>query len=242
MSSQPPPIPLKYKVAASPDPPAPKRVFVAPPRKSGPSFWETLFRVVIVFVILLSLGMAYWSFFHRLLPLQQQARAIVSTVSKLSSDLDALERRWTPGQAEEIRARYREVYAQLFANQAQLEEWLGQLQSQAAPLKLDVSVGFGESVPQHGFDANLAIVPASISLEVRPAPDDASGKSPYDRVLAFGETLASHGKRADLAEITVVGGPDSISRTLLVFNLWAGDLGAEATMASTNTTNKQEAK
>ena len=47
-------------------------------------------------------------------------------------------------------------------------------------------------------------------------------------MLSFAQRLAAHGKRADLAELTVTGGVGSINRALLVFNLWAGDVGADA--------------
>jgi hypothetical protein len=46
--------------------------------------------------------------------------------------------------------------------------------------------------------------------------------------LEFGQHLAEHGKRADLAELTVTGGAGSVNRASLLFNLWAGDLGTEA--------------
>lgn len=234
MSAQPPPIPVKHRLAEPVPSATPKRVTVMPPKKSGPSHWEALFRVLIVLVILLSVGVAYWSFFHQFLPLQQQARAVVTNVSSRSAQLDALERRWTPEEVEDIRARYREVYQQLFADQAALEAWLAELQKHAAPLALEINVGFGAGVPREEFTTNLAVIPASISLEVKPADSNAQGKSPYERVLAFGQQLAAHGKRADLAELTVIGGVGSVNRALMVFNLWAGDLGTESPSTADN--------
>ena len=233
MSEKPPPIPLKYRMAGSAQPPTPARVSIPAPRRPQVSRREALFRIVIVLVILVSGAVAYWSFFHRFLPLQRQARSTVTKVSSLSAQVDQLERRWAPGQVEEIRTRYREVYRQLFADQRALEEWLGQLQTQAAALALDINVGFGAGLPQDMFPTNVAVIPASISLEVLPSPGEASGKTPYERVLLFGQQLAAHGKRADLAELTVTGGAGSISRALMVFNLWAGDLGTETAAPTT---------
>ena len=77
---------------------------------------------------------------------------------------------------------------------------------------------------------------------MRPAPGDARGKSPYERVLAFGQQLAAHGKRADLAELNVAGGADSISRAVLVLNLWSGDLGAEAALPTGVTNSNHDAQ
>jgi hypothetical protein len=236
MSTTQPPTPtLKYRKSG----PATAAAVATPPkiestprvaRKAGVRAWEALFRAGIVVVIVVSLAMAYWSFFHRLVPLQKQARTMVSTVSTMSASLDELERRWTLEQAREIRARYREVYSQLFAGPAEVQEWLGQVHDQAAPLNLDIRVGFGQSTPHEDFADNLATIPASISMEARPVKtgSDSDSISPYQRVMAFSQALASHGKRADLAEFTVTGGPGSVSRAVLTFSLWAGDLGADA--------------
>jgi hypothetical protein len=231
MSDKPPIIggPLKYKMAAPPSDPGASRTAAPPPVLPKPrvSHWQALFRVAIVIIILSSIGVGYWSFFHYLAPLQKQSQNIVGRSSSILSRIDEMERRWNPELTKEVRDTYREVYAQLFANQAELEQWLIQVHEQAAPLALQINVGFGPSAPQAGFTNSLAVIPATISLEVEPEPGDVKNKSPYDRVLAFGEALAVHGKRADLAELTVTGGVGSISRALLVFNLWAGDPGVE---------------
>ncbi len=242
MTGQPPSGPLKYKVSTAAEAPAPKRVHLPPPKKLRRSHRETLFRVVIILVIVVSVAVAYWSFFERLVPLQQQSRLMVTKVSKMSQQIDEAERRWTPEQIDEIRALYREVYRQLFADPAALEEWLRQIQSAAAAQALELNVRLGQSAPQAPFTNNLAVVTASIALEALPAPGTAAGKSPYERLLAFGQQLAAHGKRADLAELTVVGGASSISRAVLVLNLWAGDLGAEVALAAAATDANHDAK
>lgn len=237
MNPQPPPIPPKYRMARTEEAPTPRRVNLAPP-KPKVSHWEALFRIAIVLVILASLGIAYWSFFHRLLPLQKQTREITTRITTMSSSLDELERRWNPEQVEAIRAQYRQVYSQLFADQSALETWLARLHAQAAPLALNVKVTFGQSTTQPGYDANLAVIPASIALEILPVPGEAEGHSPYERLVRFTQQLAEEGKRADLAELSVTGGPGSVSRALLVFNLWAGDLGAEAAAPETAATTR----
>jgi len=238
MSDQPPPLPVKHRLAEPAPVVTPKRVTVMPPKPPRRSHWEAMFRLVIVSVIVISVGVAYWNFFHRLLPLQKQARSMITKVSDQSTTLDQWERSWTPEQVEAIRARYREVYQHLFADEAALAAWLTVLQTQATPLALDIDVTFGAGVPREEFSTNLAMIPASISLEVQPANGDARDKSPYERVLEFGQHLASHGKRADLAELTVTGGVGSVSKAYLLFNLWAGDLGVEAPTAAANTNTR----
>jgi hypothetical protein len=228
MSEQPPVITLKYKKAApAAQPAAPQRAPVLA-RKQSAKLGERLFRVAIVTIILVSMGLAYWSFFHRLMPLQTQARDMINTVTTTSASLDELERRWPPERAAEIRAQYREVYSRLFADQAQVQDWLGQLHALAAPLDLEIAIGFGQSTPNDDFPDNLAVIPASVSLEVLPAKPGAVEQSPYERLMAFSQALAAHGKRADLGEFTVIGGAGSVNRALLTFSLWAGDLGVDA--------------
>ena len=244
MTGQPPSGPPKYKVATSTEAPPPKRLHLPPPQpqKVRLTHWEALFRVVIVAVILVSAGVAYWSFFERLAPLQKESRSMLTRVSNMSAQLDQAERRWTTEQATEIRARYREVSTHLFADQAALKEWLFQIHADAKPLGLEISVGVGQGTPQGSFTNNLSVQPASMSLEVSPAAGEAEGKSPYERVLVFSQKLAAHGKRADLAEATVQGGVGSVKRASLVFNLWVGDLGADAALTTAANTNNQSAK
>jgi hypothetical protein len=233
MSGQPPPgPPPKYKVATPHEAPVPKSVQAPPPRKLRLSHRAALFRVVIVLVILISITVACWSFFLRLQPLQRESRLTLARVSKMTEQIDQAERRWPRGKVDDIRARYREVHAQLFADQDDLQQWLRQIHTEASPLALGLNVRLGESASQAAFTTNLAIIPAVMSLEVRPASGDEKEKSRYERVLAFARQLAAHGKRADLAELTVVGGTSSISRAVLVINLWTGDLGAEAEIAT----------
>ena len=231
MSMPPPPIPPKYRIArpeARPEESAATKPLSAAVSQPRLSHWEALFRLAMGLIILVSLGMAYWSFFHRLLPLQNQMRAMTSWISTMSSEIDRLESRWSREQVAEINAQYGRVYSQLFADQAALEGWLGKLQAQAGPLALDIKVALGQSSTNAGFDANLSVIPASISIEVRPEAGGAEGQSPYHRVLQFTQQLAAEGKRADLAELSVFGGVWSVSRAQMVFNLWAGDLGVEA--------------
>src|SRR5258708_23999129 len=68
---------------------------------------------------------------------------------------------------------------------------------------------------------NGAIVPASVTLEVRPAIGGT--QTPYQRMLRLGQQLAAEGKRADLAELDVNGGPLSLTHGVFGFNFWAGE-------------------
>lgn len=192
----------------------------AVPRKKI-SHWEALFRLLIFVLMGGSLTFAWWTYSHRLIPLQQQARQLSASLNRLSAEVDVLERKWPQLQRDQIRSDYQEVHNQLFADEAELGRWLVRLEEDAAPLALDINVGFGKSVARTAEQEKLAIIPASVTLEVRPAIGGT--QTPYQRMLRLGQQLAAEGKRADLAELDVNGGPLSITHGLLVFNLWAGE-------------------
>ena len=184
---------------------------------------ELLFRLVTLCVLLASLALGWWTFAKVFMPVQKQSRELGAKFTALSSDTDQLERKWGQAESDEIRRGYRGVFGQLFSDQSALEAWLANLEAQASPLGLGARIEFGSSAPAATNEQKLAIVSASIALEMRPAPGKA--ETPYQRLLRFTRQIAAEGKRADLAEMTVVGGATSIPRATLVFNLWAGEEG-----------------
>lgn len=197
----------------------PRAVVMTQLRK--PKRSEAVFRLIVVVVLVGSLALAWWAFAVRFLPLQKRARDLTTSVSRLSSEVDGLERRWTKEEAEEVRARYKELHAQLFADTAGLQAWLTRLEEMAAPLSLQATVEWGAATPQLTNDYKVAFIPANVSLDVRPVLN--ATESPYQRLLRLGQKLAGEGKRADLAEMTITGGPMSITKAQLVFNLWVGE-------------------
>ena len=185
------------------------------------SRWEALFRFVNVVLIAGSITFAWWVYTHRLVPLQKQSRQLSGSLRSLYAEVDVLERKWPKSKRDEIRQNYQEVRNELFADEAELGRWLVRLEEDSTPLALDIRVDFGKSTARTAEQERLAIVPASVTLEVRPAIGGT--QTPYQRMLKLTEQLAAEGKRADLAELDVNGGPLSITHGLLVFNLWAGE-------------------
>src|SRR5579859_4777440 len=196
--------------------PGQRTVSVAQPRKVNR--WEMVFRIAIVGALIISMGMAWWTLTRQLVPLQKQSRAMSGTFSHLSDEVDALQRKWSQEEVGQIRNRYKELRTQLFSDEAAMQAWLARLDEAAGPLVLDLKVDFGASTSQVTNDLKVAIIPARVSIEVHPMPGGT--ESPYQRLLRFGQQLGTEGKRADLAELSVFGGTTSITRALLVFNLW----------------------
>jgi hypothetical protein len=201
--------------------PRPGAQKAALPAKKKMTHWEALFRVLSVVLIVGSITFAWWVYSYRLVPLQQQSRQLNTALTQLSAEVETIQRKWPAVVREEIRTQYKEVHNKLFANEAELGRWLVRLQEDAGPLALDINVDWGKNIPRTAEQEKLAIVPASVTLEVRPAIG--GNQTPYQRMLRLGQQLAAEGKRADLAELDVNGGPLSITHGLLVFNLWAGE-------------------
>jgi hypothetical protein len=201
--------------------PRPGTQKAALPAKKKLTHWQALFRFISVVLIAGSIAFAWWIYNHRLVPLQQQSRQLSVALAQLTAEVETIARKWPAVERDQIRTDYKEVHNQLFADVHELSRWLGRLEDAADPLGLMINVDFGTSAARTAEQERLAIVPTSVKLEVRPAIG--GDQTPYQRMLRLGQQLAAEGKRADLAELDVNGGPLSITHGLLVFNLWAGE-------------------
>jgi hypothetical protein len=153
--------------------------------------------------------------------MQQRSRQLASRLQTLGNEVDEMSRKWPKFERDQIRSDYQEVRNELFADESELGRWLMRLEEQSSPLALDIKVEFGKSTTRTTENEKLAIIPAAVTLVVRPTVG--GNQTPYQRMLRLGQQLGAEGKRADLAELTVNGGPLSITRGVLVFNLWAGE-------------------
>jgi hypothetical protein len=194
-------------------------VALAQPRKA--SRLELAFRVAIATALLACAGLAWWSLQMRLLPLEQQSRNLAARVTRLSDEVDAYQRKWNKADIDQIRSEYTQVHTQLFADGAELKAWRDRLDQAAGLQALNLNVLLGKPSVQSTQNVQLALLTANVAIELRPRP--VQTESPYERLLRFCEQLAEEGKRADLAEMTITGGTNSITHAVLVFNLWAGE-------------------
>lgn len=201
-----------------------------PPRKSGPlrvpltqprkaSSRESWFRVLTLVAILASLVIAFWSLFWVWFPLQQQAQTLGARADRISDEVDQLESKWSRPKVAKLEADYETIRSNLFTNEDSFNAWLEQLKAQASPLHLGVRVVSGKPASLAADTSSLAVIPASVSLEITPLP---GGKeSPYQRLLRLTQRLQRTDRRAVLTEMTVTGGASSVRKAVLVFRLWA---------------------
>jgi hypothetical protein len=195
----------------------------APPRDAG--YRDQLFRAIILVVVLGSVAMIWWSFGRVLSPRQQQSRELSLQVGRLSAEVDDLDRQWTQAQITNVTHQFSQVNFTLFEGRAGVEAWLANLKELTASLALDVGVDFGEPSQQTAGGRSLTVFPATVSVKVLPAGPETKPPSPYGRVLMLGQLLSYENKRADLTELTVDGGANSIGRAVLVLNYWTGKEG-----------------
>jgi hypothetical protein len=186
------------------------------------SYQAWLFRGLILAVILGSLALIWWSFALVLSPRQTQSRELSLEVTHLSAEVDDLDRQWTKAQMAQVTNQFNQVDFTLFEGRAGVETWLANLKELAASLALNLGADVGQPTQQTVGGRTLTLIPATVSIEVLPAGPEIKPSSPYKRVLLLGQSLLGESKRADLTELTVAGGTNSISQVVLVLNYWTG--------------------
>lgn len=184
------------------------------------SFGIWLFRAVILVVVLSSLAAIWWSFAMVMSPRLKESRELSSRVSRLSGEVDDLDRQWTKAGAGELSNQFSRVDSKLFEGQTEFEAWLADFKRQAAPLALEVRASLGQPSQRTAGDRTMTLIPATLTVEVQPARPETKPPSPYARLLLLGQRLASEPKRADLQELTIEAGTNSVSRAVLVLNYW----------------------
>jgi hypothetical protein len=187
--------------------------------------WPTLVvRLLVLLLVAGSLGLTSWSV-NRLLQIQRQAKALSATFGRLTIEIEQMQSRWTPAEAERVLSRYGQVAAQLFGGQEGLATWIKDLKRQVVPLALDAQAEFGRAALQPASDQKVALIPATVSVQVKPAEGLDAADSPYQRLIRLTQYLAAGPKRADLVELEVFGSSNSVSRAVATLNLWAGEPG-----------------
>jgi len=180
-------------------------------------------RLVFLAAVAGAMILAWWSLTRVLAPCQQQSRELGSTVARLSGEVEDMERKWTKAKAEQLNQKFDAIHAELFGGPLGLAGWLANLKEQVVPLGLTVQADSGNATPLATNGQRLVVIPANIAVDVQPTPATQSFPSPYQRLLLLSQHLSAQEKRADLTELTVVGGTNSINRAVFGLNLWASE-------------------
>jgi len=191
-------------------------------KTSGLGHLTIVFRVVIILLLVFSVWLVWWSYYRVYAPRLKEARDNRATVNQLSAEVEDLDRRWPPAEIERINQRFEQVDTSLFADQSMLEAWLADFRERLLPpLALDLSASFQNTVLHSAAGQKVQVIPTTLTVELRPVTNATVMPSPYQRLLELTRKITLQPKRADLTEMTVESGPNSVSRAVLVLNFWA---------------------
>ena len=183
------------------------------------SYPDLLARLAVFGILLASVGLLWWSYYRVYAPRLKVTRDLNTTVEKLTAEVDMMEHRWSKAEMEGINEKFPLVQPRLFADQPELEAWLADFREQVAPLALDVKTDLAGS--RTAGETNLLILPTTVTILFRPATEGPGSASPYQRLLQFAERITTQGKNADLTDLTVDSGVNSIDRAVVGINFWA---------------------
>jgi hypothetical protein len=202
---------------APPGAPGPRR---PPPKKASLTTRDWVIRGAMVGILLAALGVLVWSY-QRLMPLQAQGRRLTERVNKLQEEVALMERGYTPADLEKLAREFQFAGAQLFGGEEALAAWFNGLRRRSVPLALEADADFGPPrTPATNYP--VAVVPATLTLNIKPSEDATSPRSPHVRVLTLLDELVRQTNRADLLELHITAGSNSIAQVKAVFELWAG--------------------
>ena len=196
-------------------------------QSTGTDYRQIALRIALVVLNLGSFALLWWSLQKLLLPLQKQARDSNATMTRLISEVDRMEHAWSAADIEQVRTNYNEVPSWMFVGRPALEAWLGEVKERVVPLALEVAPEINRSDPAAPGSTNTVptITSTTLALKVRPAAGIEAINSPFQRTLQFSQQLTAEQKRADLVELTVVGGANSVEEADLILQLWTSEEG-----------------
>lgn len=188
------------------------------PVKRGPR--ATWFRLAMLVVCLASIGLVYWSFFLRFLPVSSEHEADITELSRLSDEVEQLQLRLDPVEAEQTRVRFEAARQLLFSDADALQQWGMTLERDALSRALDVNVVLGDAEEEAEEVTELSRVSAELTLW--PMTVVGLTNSPYQRVLGYFQDVVTAPKRIDLLELRVDGNSNSVEYAHARFQVMSG--------------------
>lgn len=213
-----PPPPLPGSAPASPTPALTRRLSRQHESATRQSW---LVRASMALLLAGAGCLLVWSL-QRLLPLQRQTRDAAALASRLSGEIAIMEGRYTPAEIEQVLQSYTKATNRLFATPEAIKDWLQEVHLRTLPLAIEASAEFGDPVVTNTPGHELTVMPARLSLVIQPSAKVEAIQSPYLRVLRVLDELVRQEKRADIVEIQVAAGTNSIARATTLIEVWTG--------------------
>lgn len=211
--------------AASTPSPAGRKGTLIQPRETD--YKEIALRIGLVLLNIGSVALLWWSLQGTLQPLQRELRDVNTTVTRLITDVESLERAWSQPVVEQTRGKFGEVRSYMFVGRPAVESWINDVKQSAVPLALDVGFDFNlaepSSVAPAPTNAPASITPTPVALSVRPGLGIDAANPSYQRLLQLSQRLTVQEKRADLVELRAAAGSNSVDQAVLVLHLWTAE-------------------
>lgn len=163
-------------------------------------------------------GLLMWHAVARLAQVQRDLKDLSAEHSRLTREVEVLELKWTPEEAQALKARHDESLGGFLGGNQVVAAWLQQANDRTVGLALDVTPRFGTPLVRTIGGATVTLVPAQ--LEVRPLPGDGPVRTPYQRLLDLCLHLSTLTNRADLMELSVTASSNSLATATVSFSLW----------------------
>jgi hypothetical protein len=186
------------------------------------NYKNLLSRFVVLVLVSGSAGLIWWSYYRMLLPRLKESQEMDLSVAKLTTEVDGMEHRWTRSELEAIDQKFALAQPRLFADQPELEAWLTQVQDQFTPQGLTIKTALVTTNAPIGASHKVRVIPTTISLAFPARPGREDKLSHYQQLLQVAQLLSSGNKTADLTELTVSSGTNSIDHAVLKFDFLAG--------------------
>jgi len=192
-----------------------------PVTKTGaPNRADLLSRVVVILLLAASVGLLWWSYSRVLVPRLKESREYNATVNRLSLEVETLDRRWPKAAVDRIDRNFELAQPRLFADQSALENWLADFRKKLAPAHLDFKTELGKNLAPPGADRGLFVISGIVIFDLQSGSATKGAATPYQQLLRLTQRITSQEKRADLTELTVDGGTNSIGHAVMAFNFW----------------------
>ena len=160
-----------------------------------------------------------WHATTRLDRVQREMADLETQNGRLYRDIENVEREWMTGDIEAVKTRHDEVMTRMRGGTELVSLWLQQANERASQLSLEIVPRFETPMVRTIGSTTVTLVPAT--LDVRPAPgQDADGRAVYQRLLDLCLHLSTQPNRADLMQLSVQTGSNSVSKATVSFSLW----------------------
>jgi hypothetical protein len=193
-----------------------KKVVPREPR-SVASVW--VLRFILLFAILGSASLVYWSFFKRLQTVSDELKEKTAEMTRVADEIERLRFKWGPQQIEETKAEYSKAKDALLDGEEDMAQWRKTVASEGSMRVLELVEKPGESFSHAILTNEVSIVP--VTLTVQPLPILVTTNTPYSRVVGFADSIMRNTeKRYELVSLTVDGNSNSVSHAVAVVNLF----------------------